>query len=166
MKKLIFSMLAFGFAAYTVNAQTTTPNTVTTAPTTTTTTDTPDPNAGDITFTDETHDFGDIPQGTPVSFDFNFTNTGKEPLILSNVQTSCGCTSPSWPKDPILPGKSSKITVTYNAAHAGIFNKSITITSNGKTPTKVIYIKGNVLVPPTDQTTPTQDPNMMTTPKN
>ena len=160
-------MVVLGFTAYTVNAQTTTPNTVTTpTTTTTTTTDTADPNAGEISFTVETHDFQDIPQGTPVSFDFNFTNTGKEPLIMSNVQTSCGCTSPSWPKEPILPGKTSKITVTYNAAHAGVFNKSITITSNGKTPTKVIYIKGNVLAPPSDQTTPTQDPNMMTTPKN
>lgn len=159
-------MVVIGIAFYNVNAQTTTTPTVTTPQTTTTTTDAPNPNAGDISFTEETHDFGDIPQGTPVSFDFNFTNTGKEPLILSNVQTSCGCTSPSWPKEPILPGKTSKITVTYNAAHAGVFNKSITITSNGKTPTKVIYIKGNVLVPPTDQTTPEQQPNMMTTPKN
>ena len=116
---------------------------------------------GDFKFVEESHDFGDIPQGTPVTTQFSFTNTGKEPLIIKNCQASCGCTVPSWPKEPILPGKESNIQVTYNAAHAGQFTKSITITSNAKTPTKVIYIRGNVQAKPADQTTPDKQPSII-----
>ena len=111
----------------------------------------------------ETWDFQNIPQNKPVTHDFTFTNTGKEPIVITNCQASCGCTVPKWPKEPILPGKSDVISVTYNAAHAGGFNKSITITSNAKTPTKVIYIKGTVDAAPVEQTTPEQQPNMMQT---
>lgn len=123
------------------------------------------PNAGDFTFTEETHDFGKIPKGTPVVTEFSFNNNGKEPIVISNVQASCGCTTPSWPKEPILPGKSSVIKVQYNAANPGGFNKSITITSNAKSPTKVLYIKGTVEAT-TDQTTPDKTPTMLSTPDN
>ena len=92
------------------------------------------PNAGEFTFNEETHDFGKIPKGTPVNYEFSFTNNGKEPIVISNVQASCGCTTPKWTKEPILPGKSSTINVQYNAANPGGFNKSITITSNAKSP--------------------------------
>lgn len=122
------------------------------------------PNAGDFKFSDETWDFGNIPQNKPVTHDFTFTNTGKEPIVISNAQASCGCTVPKWPKEPILPGKTADIQVTYNAANAGGFNKSVTITSNAKTPTKMIYIKGNVEAPPVEQTTPDKQPNMLNTP--
>lgn len=123
------------------------------------------PNAGDLAFAEETYDFGKIPKGTPVTHEFNFTNNGKEPIVISNVQASCGCTTPKWPKEPILPGKSSTINVQYNAASPGGFNKSITITSNAKTPTKVIYIKGTVEAT-TDQTTPDKPANMLSNPNN
>jgi hypothetical protein len=126
----------------------------------------PNPNAPDFKFDQDQFDFGTIPQGTPVTHDFNFTNIGKEPLIISNAQASCGCTIPNWPKDPVLPGKTSKITVTYNAAHAGGFTKSITITSNAKTPMSVIYIKGTVQAKPVDQTTPNQPASVVSTPHN
>lgn len=87
--------------------------------------------------------FGKIPQGKPVTHIFTFTNTGKTALKLDNVQASCGCTTPDWSKDEIAPGQTSKIAVGYNAANAGDFTKSITITYNG-TQTKQIFIKGEV----------------------
>lgn len=123
------------------------------------------PNAGDFTFVEETHDFGKIAKGTPVSYEFSFVNNGKEPIVISNVQASCGCTTPKWPKEPVLPGKSASINVQYNAANPGGFNKSITITSNAKTPTKVLYIKGTVDAQ-AEQTTPEKQPNMLTSPNN
>ncbi len=104
------------------------------------------PNAPEITFEHEVWDFGEVPEGPKVRHDFWFTNTGKEPLIIHQVRTSCGCTSPFWPKEPILPGQKGKITVEYNTkGRPGPFHKAITIYSNAKTPTKVIYIKGVVV---------------------
>ena len=87
--------------------------------------------------------FGKIPQGKPVTHVFMFTNTGKTPLSLDNVQASCGCTTPEWSKDTVAPGETSKITVGYNAANEGAFTKSITITYNGNQ-NKLINIKGEV----------------------
>ena len=126
---------------------------------------TPDPNAGDFSFTEESYDFGHVPKGTPVTHEFTFANTGKEPIVINNVQASCGCTTPKWPKDPILPGKASTIQVQYNAAHPGGFNKSVTITSNAKSNPKVLYIKG-VVDDQTDQTTPDKQPSMLSAPNN
>ena len=88
-------------------------------------------------------DFGKIPQGKPVTHVFMFTNIGKVPVSLDNVQASCGCTTPEWSKDAVAPGETSKITVGYNAANEGTFTKSITITYNGSQ-TKQINIKGEV----------------------
>jgi len=96
-------------------------------------------------FEKETHDFGKIPQGNPVSIDFKFTNIGDEPLIISNIESVCGCTVPKYTNTPILKGKSGIITVTYNAAAIAPFSKGLTIKSNAKTPVKVIYIKGEVI---------------------
>ena len=94
------------------------------------------------------HDFGKIPQGKPVTYVFTFTNTGTTPLKLENVQAACGCTTPEWSKDEIVPGASSKITVGYNAAAEGPFSKPVTITYNGNQ-TKQLIIKGEVWKTPT-----------------
>ncbi len=103
------------------------------------------PNAPVLKFKIEKHDFGTVPEGPQAKFDFDFTNEGKEPLILSNVQASCGCTTPEWPKEPILPGKTSKVTAIYNTqGRPGPFTKSITVTSNAKTPSTVLMINGTV----------------------
>lgn len=108
------------------------------------------PKSAEISLKKEIHDFGKITQNVPVTTTFEFTNTGKEPLIISDVKPSCQCTAPEWPKEPIAPGKTSKITVGYNAKAAGPFTKTVTITSNGVTNPKVITIKGEVIAAPAD----------------
>lgn len=126
----------------------------------------PNPNAPKLIFKEETYGFGEIPEGPQVTHEFKFTNTGKEPLILSNVKASCGCTTPSWPKEPILPGKDAVILVTYNTqGRPGPFTKSITITSNADTPTKIIFIKGEVVKEDPTKSVPMEQPSMLS-PKN
>ncbi len=99
----------------------------------------------DVEFEKDIHDFGSLTQGGNATTEFMFTNTGSEPLIISNARGSCGCTVPSWPKQPIKPGESSAIKVKYDSNRIGPINKSVTITSNaGNQPTKVLRIKGNI----------------------
>lgn len=89
------------------------------------------------------HDFGNIQEGPTAEHEFEFTNTGKEPIIISNVSASCGCTTPSYSKDPVLPGKKGKIKAIYNTqGRVSPFTKTITITSNAGV--KVLTIKGEV----------------------
>lgn len=105
---------------------------------------TADPNAAAITFEKEVHDFGTIEYGGDGTYDFKFTNTGKSPLIITNARGSCGCTVPKWPKEPIGAGKTGVINVKYDTKRPGPFTKTVTITSNASSPSKVITIKGNV----------------------
>ncbi len=84
-----------------------------------------------ITFEKNTHDFGDIVQGDKVEKVFFFTNTGKEALIITNIQISCGCTTPEWPRDPIPPGGKGQISIGFNSAgKMGKQNKVLPIISN------------------------------------
>lgn len=102
-----------------------------------------------IQFIEDTFDFGEIGEGPLVTHEFKLKNIGKEPLLLSNVKASCGCTTPDWSKDAIAPNAESIIKVTYNTkGRLGYFNKAITITSNAYTPTSRIYIKGTVKADP------------------
>lgn len=102
-------------------------------------------NKAEFKFEKETHDFGKIPQGKPVSVNFKFTNTGEEPLIISNVESTCGCTVPKYTSTPVLKGQTGIITVTFNAASVQpSFAKAVTIKSNARTPIKLLYIKGEV----------------------
>ncbi|MFD0766860.1 DUF1573 domain-containing protein [Mucilaginibacter lutimaris] len=96
-------------------------------------------------FNEEKHDFGKIAQGTPVTTVFEFTNVGKEPLILTEVKPTCGCTIADYTKTPVAPGGKGSIKITYNAAVASAFNKTIVVTSNAKTPTKYLNIVGEVV---------------------
>lgn len=89
------------------------------------------------------HDFSQIAQGKPVYYTFVVTNLGATPLVLDNVQATCGCTTPEWSHDPIAPGATAPIKVGYNAAAEGPFEKYITITYN-TTQTKQLKIKGTV----------------------
>lgn len=100
-----------------------------------------------ITFEKTEHDFGKINEADGrVSVVFSFKNEGMAPLVLSNVRASCGCTTPTWTKEPVEPGQSGSITVTYNPnGRPGRFQKTVTITSNASEPTNKVYIKGEVI---------------------
>ena len=100
-----------------------------------------------ITFEKTEHDFGKINEADGrVSVVFSFKNEGMAPLILSNVRASCGCTTPTWTKEPVEPGQTGSITVTYNPnGRPGRFQKTVTITSNATEATKRVYIKGEVI---------------------
>ncbi|MCK9613559.1 MAG: DUF1573 domain-containing protein [Bacteroidales bacterium] len=99
----------------------------------------------EIKFDKTEHDYGTIKKGADGSCEFTFKNTGKEPLILSNVKSSCGCTVPTWPKDPILPGQTGAIKVVYDTKRVGTISKTITVISNAETGTVTLSIKGNVI---------------------
>ena len=106
----------------------------------------------EIEFEEIVHDYGDVPYNGNGECEFRFTNTGDAPLLIQKPKSSCGCTIPSWPDKPILPGKSEVINVTYRTNRAGNFNKTITVTSNAlKNSSVVLRIKGRVL----DQSTET-----------
>jgi hypothetical protein len=132
MKKVVFSLL-FMFVAVamnSVNAQV--------------------ESGAKIDFVKETHDYGTIKYGADGSCTFEFKNIGNAPLIISNAKGSCGCTVPSWPKEPIAPGAKGSIKVQYDTKRPGPINKSVTITSNAVNGGEgtVIRIKGNVLPAP------------------
>ena len=108
-------------------------------------------NGPEIEFEKLIHDYGEVPYNGNGECEFRFTNTGNEPLILQKPKSSCGCTVPTWPKEPILPGESEVIKVTYKTTKVGAINKTITVTSNAKTnATVVLRIKGTVLPQPTE----------------
>lgn len=124
MKRKLFllTLLCFIFACYTTKAQ------------------------GKLVFEKETHDFGTIAEGTQATYVFRVKNVGTEPVVIPSVQASCGCTTPTWTKEPILPGKTGTITAVYNSTgRPGPFYKSITVSSNNSEhPTHTLYIKGEV----------------------
>jgi hypothetical protein len=102
-----------------------------------------------LTIKETEFDFGKIPQGKPVTHIFDVVNKGSVPLKISNVQASCGCTTPEWEREKVVaPGETTKITVGYNAAAEGPFTKPITITYN-EGQTRVLNIKGEVWKTPT-----------------
>ena len=132
MKKLLFSLaiVGLGFVMSNANAQEVT-------------------SGAQIDFKKEVHDYGTIEQGADGTCEFEFKNTGTAPLIIQTAKGSCGCTVPSYPKEPIAPGASATIKVKYDTNRVGPINKSVTITSNASNePTKVIRIKGNVNAAP------------------
>lgn len=99
----------------------------------------------EVSFDKEVHDYGTVKQGGNGECEFKFTNTGTEPLIISDAKGSCGCTVPEWPKTPIKPGETASIKVKYDTKRVGPINKTVTVTSNASSePTKVLRIKGTV----------------------
>jgi len=100
-----------------------------------------------IKFEKVSHDFGKITEeGGNATYIFTFTNAGNSPLVVNNVQASCGCTTPSWTKEPIEPGKTGSITVIYNPlGRPGGFSKSITVHSNASEEQVILFIKGEVI---------------------
>lgn len=94
---------------------------------------------------EETFNFGQIPQGTPVTHQFTVTNTGDEPLVIQNVQKVCGCTVTEWTKSPIMPGQSGTVSAQYNAASMGKFKKPITVIANATNSPMKLYFEGEVV---------------------
>jgi hypothetical protein len=101
-----------------------------------------------ITFDNEVYDFGEIVQGEKVNHSFTFKNTGNNDLLISSAQGSCGCTVPTWPKNPIKPGETGKIDVEFDSnGKQGKQNKTVTLVANTIPNTTVIALKGEVLLP-------------------
>lgn len=99
-----------------------------------------------LSFEKTTHDFGEIIEGNIAKYDFQVKNTGNQPLIINNVRASCGCTSPYWTKEPILPGKTGLVSAAFNSKNRpGVFRKSLTVVSNAEKNVETIYIKGIVV---------------------
>lgn len=98
-------------------------------------------------FKEDSWDFGNIPEGVPAIHTFEFTNAGKEPIVISQVTASCGCTTPVWPKEPVASGGKGVVSVSYNAARQGSFVKTVTVLSNTGEP-KYLTVKGNVIPRP------------------
>jgi hypothetical protein len=133
MKKVLFTLctsVMISFAAFSQNA---------------TTQPAENPNAPVITFEKTTHDYGTVTKGGDGTCEFKFKNNGVEPLILSNVSSSCGCTVPEWPREPILKGKSASIKVKYDTNRIGAINKTVTVMSNAKVASIQLRIVGNVV---------------------
>ncbi|MBQ3949002.1 MAG: DUF1573 domain-containing protein [Bacteroidales bacterium] len=104
-------------------------------------------NGPQIEFAEQVHDYGKVKKGGDGNCEFVFTNTGNEPLILSNVKASCGCTVPTWTKEPIMPGKTGTIKVRYNTnTSPQSFTKTITVSSNSiNAPRLTLKIKGTIV---------------------
>ena len=91
------------------------------------------------------HNFGEIAQGVPVSTSFYFTNTSDVPLVIRQVKGSCGCTVTTYTKEAIAPGARGQVTATYNAAQAGAFRKTVSVTISTQAEEMVLTLQGNVL---------------------
>lgn len=101
-----------------------------------------------IEFAETKHDYGVIEQGEKVGYTFEFKNTGNEPLVLSNVKPSCGCTTPSWTKEPIAPGEMGEIDVEFDSkGKSGTQTKTVTVTANTDPAKTVLTITGSVQQP-------------------
>jgi hypothetical protein len=151
MKQLTFFLAVMLLSVFSLSAQSTSAK-ATTSTTAGTAVAVNNPNAPEISFEKTVHDYGTIEYKGDGKCEFKFTNTGKEPLILTNVRSSCGCTVPKWPREPILPGQSEIINVEYKTNRIGRINKTITVQSNANTSSVVLRIQGQVLKP--EETTP------------
>ena len=98
----------------------------------------------DFAWVETAYDFGAIKHNQPVTHEFRFTNNGSEPLIITSVQASCGCTVAKYSKDPIPAGGEGFVTATYNAATLGVFNKTVTVNANTQDRAVVLSIRGEV----------------------
>ncbi len=132
MKTFITAITLF-FAAITTNAQVAN------------STEDFDNNKPVFKFEEEIIDYGKIEQNADGNRVFVFTNVGNSPLIISNVKGSCGCTVPTKPEEPVMPGEKGEIKVKYATNRLGRFSKTVTITSNASEEKKVVRIKGEVL---------------------
>ena len=139
MKNLLIIAVIFVFGFSQAIAQTSTPAASTQAPAAI------NPNAPKAKWDKTVSDFGDIEKGIPKEAQFKLTNEGKEPLLISQAKAGCGCTNLKYSQEPVLPGKSTIVSATYNAAAVGPFNKNITVTTNADPNPVMLFIKGTVV---------------------
>lgn len=104
-----------------------------------------DANAPKIIFNKTSYDFGELTLYSPAFCEFKFYNKGKAPLILSNISATCGCTVPSWPKKPIMPGDSGIIVINYLPDETGIIDKNVTVFSNATKVPVTLELNGKVI---------------------
>ncbi|PSR52908.1 hypothetical protein AHMF7605_04885 [Adhaeribacter arboris] len=146
MKKLVYLALSLTLGVSVANAQTTAPAAASKVVT----------NGPAITFVESKHDFGNIKQGDVVEYTFNFKNTGNQPLLISDVGVTCGCTATDYTKEPVAPGKSGFVKAKFNSAYkSGMQNKIITIKSNATAGDAQVAIISNVIVPTEASAKPT-----------
>jgi len=98
-----------------------------------------------IKFDKESHAFGKVPKGKPVSIEFKFTNPGSKPVIIEDATAECGCTKPEFPPQPVMPGKTGFIKVTYDAKEPGNFTKKVTVRLVNVSDSKILTISGEVI---------------------
>ncbi|MCF8218810.1 MAG: DUF1573 domain-containing protein [Bacteroidales bacterium] len=101
--------------------------------------------AAQIDFEEKVYDFGTIEQYSDATCEFTFKNTGKSPLVITKVITSCGCTVPDYPKSPIMPNQEGQIQVTYDSGKVGSINNQIVVRTNSEEGTVILKIKGKVV---------------------
>lgn len=104
----------------------------------------------EMAFESLSHDYGSLAYAANGAYDFKFTNNSKKPIVITNVKSSCGCTVPSWPKEPIQPGENGKITVKYNTKLAGSFNKTVQVFSTAENSPVKLSIRGKVTAKPSE----------------
>jgi len=139
MKKLLFIVFAAATLSACNNAEKSTEGAA--ADTATATAD-----PAIIKFNEESHNFGKITEGEKVTYSFKFYNGSMQPLIITNAVASCGCTTPTWPKTPVMPGKEGEISVTFDSAgKQGLQDKQITVTANTDPAQTVVHLIGEVL---------------------
>jgi hypothetical protein len=124
----------------------------------------PDPNAPTMEFTKDAIDYGTIKQDADGNRVFTFKNTGSTPIVISEAHGSCGCTVPTYPKEPIMPGKSAEIKVHYDTHRVGPFSKSVTVNSNAKNSPVVLRISGTVEAPAVAPTATSEPTSIIPTP--
>lgn len=107
-----------------------------------------------MTFEKTSIDYGKIEKGSDPIRHFKFTNTGNEPLIIKSAKGSCGCVVPTYPQEPIMPGESASIDTRYDTNRPGMFTKTITLTTNETPDTHTLTIKGEVKIPPAQESVP------------
>lgn len=100
---------------------------------------------GVVKFKQDAIDFGTTKYKKPVTVTFEFTNIGQKPLIIQSAQPSCGCTTPDWTRQPVMPGKEGKVTATFNAETLGLVNKTVFVNFNGIAATKELHLRGRVV---------------------
>ena len=110
-----------------------------------------------MTLESTTVEYGDIVQGSDPLRSVSFTNTGTEPLVISNAKGSCGCTVPTWPREPIAPGETGAIEIRYDTKRLGGINKTVKLTTNDATGTYVLRVKGNITAKKEEQSLPDKE---------